>query len=906
MDKQSEKINAGIQNKVSIGRDANDNVIVSGDRNRIRITVINQGGKHRSEEPPESQKAEIGPNPYKGLSAFHEEDAENFFGREELTETLREKYLSLSESESAIRFIPILGPSGSGKSSVARAGLIPELARNPLPAMKKARVAVFVPGTHPIESLINILERIAYDDRVALDKVRSFEKEWRDKTDIDGLRRIVHALPDIADSPLVILVDQFEEIYSLCDDAEERKIFIGNLLHAAKDRAGRVSVVITLRSDFLAQTQIHSELSHVIAANSVIVPAMNEAQLRDAIAEPAGNAGHPIDTDTISLLIEQAGDHEGVLPLLEFALTQIWNEMASGIKPSETLKNIGGVGGALANEAGQLFDKLSDAEKRIAKRAFLLLVRLGEGTKDNRRRVPMSEITAHDEIPETVHKVLRKFSTARSRLITLSDGVAEITHEALFEHWLVLKDWLNISREDIRFQHKLSEAVGNWNETGKPAGLLWWQSPNLDLMKRFYEKNHSEMTTLQTEFCQASVGKADRAKWIKRVIAAVLVILTLFSAAGLVLTSRAESRALTQKELAMQAISQLTYEFADELAKLPGTQPILEKILKFNAESLDKIYALNPDTPEAHREKAVNHSKIGDVYLQLGNTDAAITAYNQAVEIRKKLAADYPKNKGAQRDLYSSLIRLGDIQLLQLGNKDATITAYNQALEISKKLAADDPKNTEAQRDLYVSYIRHGDIQLQLGNRDAAITAYNQSLEISKKLAADDPKNTEAQRDLGNSFERLGDIQLQLGNKDATITAYNQALEIRKKLAADDPKHTGAQRDLSVSYNKLGDIQLQLDNTDAVITAYNQSLEIFRKLAADDPKNKGAQRDLLVSVYKFGTVQEKLKNPKAALQYYQQALSIAEILAAQDKSNKQAQDDLAELKQIIEKLRSEL
>ncbi len=152
------------QRDIQISSGVNGSNLISGDHNVI-IQIFTQHKEQIDDQPPPS----IGTNPYKGLSAFHEQDSDRFFGREELTEILWKKYRKLSESDSAVRFMPILGPSGSGKSSVARAGLIPELARNPLAAMKKARVAVFVPGTHPIESLTNILERIVFEDKVVLD-----------------------------------------------------------------------------------------------------------------------------------------------------------------------------------------------------------------------------------------------------------------------------------------------------------------------------------------------------------------------------------------------------------------------------------------------------------------------------------------------------------------------------------------------------------------------------------------------------------------------------------------------------------------------------------------------------------------------------------------------------------------
>jgi len=471
------------------------------DKNVYHIQSLTIYVSSRPAEPePQAVAADIGPNPYKGLSAFQENDADRFFGREQVTQTLWEKFRQLHESPlptpgpsqegrpipapsregsdrktsqpkipllgggrggSPLRLLAVLGPSGSGKSSVARAGLLPELARRPLPGRDKSRVAVFTPGAHPMRAIAIALARMDPNHpdprKVAEDFCRRSEQgEW------DGLCWSAEALSEIDSSPLILLIDQFEEVYSQCEDAEQRTCFIENLLYAASDKSGHVSVILTLRSDFLGQTQSHPEFNHAIAAHEVIVPVMNDAELRQAIAEPAKRAGHPLDAATVDLLIEQAKGREGALPLLQFALMQIWTGLAAGVPPAETLKQIGGVGGALAGKAQQLFDRLSDADKAIARRAFLGLIQLGEGARDTRRRISLTEIVAQGEDAAHVQAVVRCFADPRARLVTLSantDGTetAEVTHEALLDHWGTLKTWLDANRDDLRFHRHLAE-----------------------------------------------------------------------------------------------------------------------------------------------------------------------------------------------------------------------------------------------------------------------------------------------------------------------------------------------------------------------------------------------------------------------------------------------------------------
>ncbi len=850
----------GTDRKIQIKGNAYESVIISGDENSVHI----YHGSARITEEKKQPPPPIGPNPYMGLAAFTEADADRFFGREELIRSLRESYEGLHTPASAAvpspRLLAVLGPSGSGKSSVAQAGLIPELARNPLPGVKETRVAVFTPGHRPLEALSTILARIVTADPAPLKKAEEFKEameKQNDKGEWDGLRRIGDIIQDIDDSPLLILVDQFEEVFSLCEDQNECLRFIENLLHAASDGSRHLSVVITLRSDFLSQTQTQqlAHLSNAIADNHILVPAMTRENLRMAIAEPARQAMHPLDDAVVELLIQQTESHEGALPLLEFALAGIWEGMARGVPPAKTLESLGGVGGALAKEARKLFNGLSESDQLIAKRAFLKLVQLGEGVKDARRRVHLSEIAAGKESLEQVRRVVQVFSSRNARLITLSADpesenaeVAEITHEALFEHWEMLSGWIDQNREDIRFERRLAQTAGAWNSNNRPKGSLWWQSPDLNHLKDYHERHDEDMSSVQLAFHNESVKRARQSNFQRRLIVGILTGLTIVSVFLAIrawksqnTANRALEKAEIQKELALSALNTLTYEFVDELNNLPRTQPILEKILNSNADLLEKIYELNPDTSSAQREQSVNLNRLGDLQIQIGNTEAALKAYEKAMEISKTLAKEDPENKQAQRDLSISYNKLGDLQI-QIGNTEAALKAYEKAMEISKTLAKEDPENKQAQRDLSISYNKLGDLQIQIGNTEAALKAYEKAMEISKTLAKEDPENKQAQRDLSISYNKLGDLQIQIGNTEAALKAYEKAMEISKTLAKEDPENKQAQRDLLVSYYNFGMLYLNSDKKAQALTSFQTALEISETLAQDS-RNAQARRD---------------------------------------------------------------
>ncbi len=529
-------------------------------------------------EPGIAPEPDIGPNPYNGLAAFQETDADRFFGRERFIQALWDRLCALHTrplgGPAPVRLFVILGPSGSGKSSVARAGLLPKFAAQPLPGAQHAQVALVIPGTHPLDALALSLARIDTSPQTLTTTTAEFTTALKQEAEgqCDGLRRIVDTLPGITTRPLILLIDQFEEVYNTEVKPDERRLFLDNLLCAAADPSGCMSIILTLRSDFLGQTQRHPRFNQAIAEHTVVIPVMNDTELRDAIAKPAEHAGQAPDTATVDLLIEQSHDREGALPLLQFALTRIWEGLLQGVAPADTLKQIGGVGGALAGEAQRLFDELSAGDQAIARRAFLALVQLGEGTQDTRRRITLTDIVARGEEPAHVQAVIRCFADPRVRLVTLSataDGVetAEITHEALLDHWDTLREWLDANRDDLRFHRHLNADATYWTSQGKADGLLW-RPPDLDLLRQYQTQSGADMTAVEVEFFESSMRQEQHSKRMQRMAVTALVVLTVIAigAAGAALL--AYNNANTQKTKALRlyhvSVVQSLVTYADQ------------------------------------------------------------------------------------------------------------------------------------------------------------------------------------------------------------------------------------------------------------------------------------------------------------------------------------------------------
>ncbi|MCP4695632.1 MAG: CHAT domain-containing protein [Gammaproteobacteria bacterium] len=497
-------------------------------------------------------------NPYLGLQAFQETDADRFFGRCDLTlqvfetlETVRNEDLKSPYPENAkARFLAILGPSGSGKSSLVRAGLAPVLK-----AEWNARVLTLLPGDKPLESLARALAE--FDPQGAT--VSKAKKEYLELLkEADGLRSIVSDLLARRPQPLVLLIDQFEETFSLCRDRVEQQAFIAALLTAAQAPHTHLWAVLTLRSDFLGETQSYPTLNRLIARQSVIVPIMQPKELRQAIERPALALGHPLDAPAVALLLEQSAGRQGALPLLQFALLRIWQGMTQGVPPADTLEQTGGVGGALAQTAEALFKSLSEAEQQIARRVFLKLVQLGEGSRDTRRRAALAEMVAHGEDAETVQTVLNRFARQDARLISLSgenvireghgeseeqnlrepralrgqNVFIEFSHEALLEHWTRLNEWLDAGRDDLRFERRLNDAIRQWDENRQASGFLWSAPEQMGLLLEYRAKHGEEMTAGQVAFFEASRTEQKRRQRNKRLTLLTIMALLVGVALG--------------------------------------------------------------------------------------------------------------------------------------------------------------------------------------------------------------------------------------------------------------------------------------------------------------------------------------------------------------------------------------
>ena len=443
----------------------------------------------------------LGLCPYKGLSYFDEADADLFVGREELTTKLLERVLSMASNEAPdqTRFLAVVGASGSGKSSLVRAGLVPALRWN-----KKSadwHIHIFTPTAHPLECLAANLTLEDPSVTKTATLMDDFAQDMR-SLQIFAKRKLQKEI----NARLLLVIDQFEELFALCRSEEERVAFIDNLLTAASESNGSVIVVITLRADFYARCANYIHLREALARNQEYIGAMKDDELQRAIEEPAHREHWELEDGLVDLLMHDVGHEPGALPLLSHALMETWQRRRGRTMTLGGYASSGGVHGAIAETAETVFtDQFSHEQQSIARRIFLRLTELGDeiSAVDTRRRARLDELILKPEEADATRAVLK--SLADARLITLDVDSAEVAHEALIREWPALQVWLEENREGLRLQRQLTEATQEWLEKGRTPDLLY-RGARLEQFKLWSQKTDLALTQSEIDFLQAGLA----------------------------------------------------------------------------------------------------------------------------------------------------------------------------------------------------------------------------------------------------------------------------------------------------------------------------------------------------------------------------------------------------------------
>jgi WD40 repeat protein/DNA-binding SARP family transcriptional activator len=445
---------------------------------------------------------QVGPCPYRGLAAFREEDAPFFFGRETFTQRLVE----------AVQGQPlvavIVGSSGCGKSSAVFAGLLPRLRD-----ADGWLIAAIRPGAEPFRALAGALLPILSPELDDTDRLLQAHKmsEALSAGDLPLADVVALALEKQPSAQrLLLVVDQFEELYTLCPDSEVRRRLVDSLLQAVasagKGRVPRTVLLLTIRADFMGQALAHRPFADALQEATVMLGPMNRDELHAAITEPAEVQGAAFESGLVERILDDVGEEPGNLPLLEFALTLLWERHRQGWLTHQGYEATGRVEGALARYADQVYTRLDEAEQESTRQVFVQLVHPGEGTEDTRR------LATRAEVGEENWGLVQHLADRRL-VVTGRDAAGvetvEVVHEALIGSWGELQAWMEEDRAFRTWQERLRTAVRQWERTGQDEGALLRGAPLAEAEGWLAERGE-ELGEGERSFIRAGVALRER------------------------------------------------------------------------------------------------------------------------------------------------------------------------------------------------------------------------------------------------------------------------------------------------------------------------------------------------------------------------------------------------------------
>lgn len=520
-------------------------------------------------------------NPYRGLSAFQESDAADFHGRDS-------EVTALLDALASNRLVAVVGPSGIGKSSLVRAGLLPALRSGALPRSRDWLITDMVPGPHAFEEMASALLRIATEHPQGLDDDL--------RSDRRGLLRATRRLlPPHSES--LIVIDQFEEVFTMGMDISETELFLESLTTLVTDPDSNTRVVITLRADLFDLPLRYPEFGELLKSGIVPVTAPDRSEIEAIVTEPAAALGVTFESGLVESILSSVARQATVLPLLEFALTDLFEQRTSDTLTWAQYEAGGGIQGAVGHHAEQVYQGLDDVGRVAARDVFLRLVTISDANEPTGRRAKRSELDRFGAMGGSVTEVLERFGEAR--LIALDRDqitrgpVVQVAHEAIFTHWERLEHWIDEQRADLVIARNLNKAAAEWESAGRDTTYLV-VGGRLAQFTEWEAGTDLGVSRTESEYISACVDaendKASRRRRTRRLVvagfAAVAVVASLLAVAALVARGDAQAQAATADRQALVLQATLQTDRDPELGMLLAL------------EALDSAEVDSSDLPE--------------------------------------------------------------------------------------------------------------------------------------------------------------------------------------------------------------------------------------------------------------------------------------------------------------------
>ena len=877
-------------------------------------------------------------HPFPGLRPFTYQDHEYFFGREDQTYAL---YRLIDRSH----FIAVVGSSGSGKSSLVRAGLLPLLDIETGETGGHSWLwREMRPGDAPLQRLTGLLASLSNDDDPIVASGRRERIAAQLQRSSFGISEALAETNSLAGKSIVLVIDQFEELFRYATTVsgkvgltgeevrarDEATQFVQLLLEASRAPSIRIHVILTMRSDFIGDCARFHGLPEAVCAAQFLVPSLTRDQLDDVIRKPTEKAGATIDPELVERILNDCGTEMDQLPVLQHCLSRLWEEAGKvpAASPASSsavpvvqnssagqvsqrhlslthYRNIGEFANALSRHADEILRDLPGPTLQLAvEQIFSALSELDKEGRAVRRALRFSQLVAEAGVDEaSVRKALDRFRADDCSFLTpppfevkeiLGTTRIDVGHEALLRRWEEVSGrgaelgWLRAEQQaGERYRGLLAIAEGG-NAT-LPSHLVderlaWWQArPRTSAWAKRYGGGFARVRHLLRE--------SQRWRYIKQVgIVAAFIVVVCFGGAMFWLWQSAE-RAQREAEASRASALNATMVSIGRLGGFlnDGTLSArnAERLLDDAKVTLDDLAKTESHSLEISKIEILFLLNFSDVRVALGDHDDALKRAERAVAISEKFLKQYPDNKELKRNIYAGRFRIGDEKARTGNNQDAE-AQYTIALNIARELASNDPTSADRQRNIAFVLNKIADLHKIRRDWKTAMDQYTEGLKIAQAVAEKFPGDIATQK---SRIAQLLSERSEPGDAELAYAQYREALAIQTVLLSKSPDDATLLSNAALTHRRIGG--LLKERPSEARAEYEAAVANRKKLFESDPGSVPWRTGLITDYLLLGDTLSQLKDFRGAAQNYNAAIQVQEGLVRKDPSNVVWQRQLA-------------